>query len=81
MIVSVKLFAAAKEIAGVPELTIELPASCDVSFLKQTMQEQFPALAPLLSRSSFAIDQRYVTDQFPLSADQEIAFIPPVSGG
>jgi len=81
MIVSVKLFAAAKEIAGAPEIYVELPASCDVSSLKRAIQEQFPALAPLLSRSSFAVDQRYVTDQFPLSRDQEIAFIPPVSGG
>ena len=81
MIVSVKLFAAAKEIVGAPELTIELPAISDVSVLRQKMQEQCPALGPLLSRSSFAVDQRYVTDQFVLNAEQEIAFIPPVSGG
>ena len=81
MIVTVKLFAAAKEIVGAAEFTVELPAQCDVSFLKRTMQEQFPALAPLLSRSRFAVDQQYVADQFPLSAAQEIAFIPPVSGG
>jgi molybdopterin synthase catalytic subunit len=42
---------------------------------------RFPALGPLAERALVAVNLEYVGTEFRLSADDEVALIPPVSGG
>lgn len=82
MRLKVKLFAAVRDAVGQEEIEVEVPDECaDVAVLKARLLEAFPELAGLLSHVLFAVDSEYASDQTELTADSEIACIPPVSGG
>jgi molybdopterin converting factor subunit 1 len=81
MRVCVKLFAAARELAGGESLEIDLPDGATVTTLREALMERLPPARELLARSMFAMDCDYAHDQQRLQAGAEIACIPPVSGG
>jgi molybdopterin synthase sulfur carrier subunit len=73
------LFGAAKDIAGVPVL--EKPDHItDVAALKTWLYDVYPSLQQLKSMM-IAVNRTYATDAQPIGAQDEIAVIPPVSGG
>jgi molybdopterin converting factor subunit 1 len=77
----IKLFAAARQLAGQPLVEVELAESATVADLRRAMSQQCPALAELARHVVFAIDTEYATDDAPVPPDGELACIPPVSGG
>lgn len=81
MRVTVKLFAAARDLAGTDQLAVELPKEATIGELREQMCQACPALAPLLAQVIFAVDAAYAADDATVSPDTEIACIPPVSGG
>lgn len=81
MRVTVKLFAVARQLAGSETITVELPPDASVADLRTAIAEQHPALRGILAQLKFAVDQEYAADGKRLSAESEIACIPPVSGG
>jgi molybdopterin synthase sulfur carrier subunit len=82
MIISVKLFAAARQLAGeVEQVELDLPDDANVADLRRELALAVPALAPLLPLAMIAMDTEYVGDDTKLIAGVEIACIPPVSGG
>lgn len=81
MKVVVKLFAGACELVGQPQVEVELSVDSTVGDLREALHAQHAAIAPLLPHALFAIDTDYATDETIISADAEIACIPPVSGG
>ena len=81
MQVTIRLFALAKQKVGRSELTLELPESSTVAHMRQEIARACPELAPLLSSLMIAIDSEYADDQRRVEPGQEIALIPPVSGG
>lgn len=81
MKVRVKLFAVARQRAGVETIEVELPAAPTVAHLRSAIVEQFPPLADVVRHVRFAINSDYVSDSTSLSPTAEIALIPPVSGG
>jgi sulfur-carrier protein len=81
MIVRVRLFARAKDLAGTDSLSLELPPRAAVADLRRLLAEQVPALATLLPRSALAVNEEFARDDLPLTDNAEIALLPPVSGG
>jgi molybdopterin converting factor subunit 1 len=81
MIVTVRLFARAKDLAGSDSVTVELPAGARVADLRKSLEEKIPALAVLLKRSAVAVDSEFAGDEMILSQGARIALLPPVSGG
>ena len=81
MTLTVKLFAAARELAGADALAVELPAAATVADLRAAVRAAAPALAGLLARSAVAVNHDFADDTRPLSPGDEVAVIPPVSGG
>jgi molybdopterin converting factor subunit 1 len=81
MRVNVKLFAILRERAGTSELVIHLRPGATVADAAETLVEKFPDISPLLSRIVFAVNQTYSKRETPLSEGDELALIPPVSGG
>jgi molybdopterin synthase catalytic subunit len=81
MTITVHLFAAARDLVGSPTASVDLPAGATVAVLRATLSTRFPALAPLLARSAVAVNQEYAEDPVVLSPGDELAVIPPVSGG
>ena len=81
MIVTVKLFAAARDAVELSEVRLEIGTDATVRELRTSLAEQYPPLQPILGQSLFAVDAQYVSEGTPLDANSDIACIPPVSGG
>jgi molybdopterin converting factor subunit 1 len=81
MIVTVQLFAGAKDLAGRDSVTVELSAGARVADLRKAVEEKVPALAALLRRSAVAVDDEFAGDEMTLAEGKRIALLPPVSGG
>jgi molybdopterin converting factor subunit 1 len=81
MKLTVKLFAAARELAGRDEIPLELSEGATVSELRAELCSTSPALTALARRSLIAVNEEYAADATPLNAGDTAALIPPVSGG
>jgi molybdopterin converting factor subunit 1 len=81
MNVRVKLFAAAKELAGSDELTVELPANATVAEVRSAVVESHPALDRIMRHAMWAVDAEYASDATIVTERSAVALIPPVSGG
>jgi molybdopterin converting factor subunit 1 len=81
MIVHVRLFARARDLAGSDSLHIDLPEGATVADLRRRLAADYPALAGLLERSALAVESEFAADSLVLSGDAEVALLPPVSGG
>jgi molybdopterin converting factor subunit 1 len=81
MIVRVRLFAAPRELAGTPEVLVDLPEGGTIADLRRVLAEQLPALARVLPQCRFAVDADFAQESALVSDADEIACIPPVSGG
>ena len=81
MQVVVKLFALYRQIVGASQVCLELPDGATVTELCQEMRQLYPNLPPEHYPLVVAVDLVYVDDTFVLHEGQEIALIPPVSGG
>lgn len=77
----VRLFAALKDRLGRSEVSLELPATAQVADLLRAIAAHHPELAPLLPGVRVAVDQAFVGPDHALRAPQEVALLPPVSGG
>jgi molybdopterin synthase catalytic subunit len=79
--IRVRLFAMQRETAGMRELRIEVPLGSTVDDAWNAVVETIPALAPGRSSLRFAVNGAYADDDRPLEDGDEVACIPPVSGG
>lgn len=78
---NVLLFGITREITGQSRIVIPEYAGINtVKALKDWLGQQYPALQSL-SSLAVAVDSEYAQDDDVLTAEQEIALIPPVSGG
>jgi molybdopterin synthase catalytic subunit len=81
MRVRVRLFAIQRELAGTREIALELAGSPTVEDAWTAVVGRFPVLAPGRSSLRFARNGDYADAATALADGDEIAFIPPVSGG
>ncbi|CAN5582117.1 molybdopterin converting factor subunit 1 [soil metagenome] len=81
MTVTVKLFAAAKDLAGVDSLEVNSKSGVTVAVLRRLLAEQMPVLAGLLARSAIAVNHDFAEETVVVNEGDEVAVIPPVSGG
>jgi MoaE-MoaD fusion protein len=82
MTVSVRLFAVLRERAGTNRLELELPDGATVADALAALRAN-PALGGVLARMpvQMAVNRDYAQPHTRLAADDELALIPPVSGG
>ncbi len=81
MTIPVQLFAQARNLAGVPRLDVPLVDGATVAELKVALVRARPALARIEQNLLVAVNGEYATDTVRLSATDEVACFPPVSGG
>lgn len=81
MILTVKLFARARDLAGAETLRMQLEEGATVAALRQALAEQQPTLAGLLGKSAIGVNGDFAAEDRPLTAGDEVAVLPPVSGG
>ena len=81
MRVTVRLFARLREIVGVNELTREIPIDSTVIVVWDELAREFPELVAYQDSISTAVNTEYARMDAALMEGDEIAFLPPVSGG
>jgi molybdopterin converting factor subunit 1 len=81
MQLSVRLFARARDLAGMSEVVVELSPGATVADLRRHLSVDYPALKSLLENSALAVNDEFADDSLSLSPNSEIALLPPVSGG
>jgi len=79
--VRLRLFAMQREQAGAREVALELPDGATVDDAWAALVELHPALAPGGSVVRFAVNADYADTAMVLADGDEVACIPPVSGG
>ncbi len=80
MNINIALFGIAREIVGQSSLTIDTPAGQSAAGLLAELQRTYPDLGGLRSLA-VAVNNEYAADDVVLHERDEIALIPPVSGG
>jgi molybdopterin converting factor subunit 1 len=80
MVVKVLAFGIAKEIMDGTSVDVELPGNTKVHELRLVLEEQYPALKQL-SSYMVALNNEYANGEESINEQDEIAIIPPVSGG
>jgi molybdopterin converting factor subunit 1 len=80
MIVRVRFFASLRERLKASAVERELPPGATVGELVAALHEDFPAMAGS-GRVSIAVNAEYVDPRYRLADGDEVALIPPVSGG
>lgn len=81
MHVTVRLFARLREIAGGADLSLELPAGSTAGDAWAALTARHPELGGYTSSISCAVNEDYSRMSVPLRDGDEVAFLPPVSGG
>jgi molybdopterin converting factor subunit 1 len=81
MTVRILLFAILRDAAGVPGLSVDLPDAATAQFAAASLVDRFPLIQPYLHRIAYAINQQYAPALTALHDGDELALIPPVSGG
>jgi len=79
--IHVRLFAMQRELAGTRALDLELPAGSTIEDAWRGIVARFPALAPGRPAVRFARNGAYAPPETALEDGDEVAMIPPVSGG
>ena len=81
MKVDVKLFGPLAEAAGGPSCSVEVPEGATVADVVRAVRALGRAGGDLLEAATVAVNQRYAGAGDPISEGDEVALIPPVSGG
>jgi molybdopterin converting factor subunit 1 len=81
MRVTVRLFARLRDLVGAGELTRECAEGDDVRAVWAALAAEHPELAPYAGSVSCAVNAEYSRMSARLAEGDEVAFLPPVSGG
>jgi len=79
--VTVRLFARLRDLVGTGELAREAAAGATVRSVWDALVADYPAIAPYAESMSCAVNADYARMTTAVDEGDEIAFLPPVSGG
>lgn len=81
MRVTVKLFARLRDVAGTAEMTRDIESGSTVRTVWRQLSAEFPEFALYERSISTAVNADYARMDQALVEGDEVAFLPPVSGG
>ena len=81
MRVTVKLFARLRDLAGAGELVREVQPPATVQTVWKSLTAEMPALSQYENTMSVAVNAEYAKMAATVHDGDEVAFLPPVSGG
>jgi MoaE-MoaD fusion protein len=79
--IRVRLFASFREAAGSGTLSWDAPEHSTVADVVAALRDAYPGLGPAAEKALLAVNQEYVGGDLKLRDGDELALIPPVSGG
>jgi molybdopterin synthase catalytic subunit len=81
MSVRVLFFGHWRDRAGTGELSLELPDGSRVADAAKALEMSNPALAGVLEKVRVAVGEEFAMPETVLKNGDELAFLPPMSGG
>ena len=81
MKISVRLFAGLHDLVGQRDVILELQDGATVNQLYEQLSREYPVVTPYLPTLVCAVDEEYVPPEHELREGDDVALIPPVSGG
>jgi molybdopterin converting factor small subunit len=81
MMVRVRLFAVAREIAGADIVEVEITEGATAGDVARMLAKKLPALEQVIGHSIMALDGEPAGADTRVPENAEVALIPPVSGG
>jgi molybdopterin converting factor subunit 1 len=83
MKILIKFFASVREAAGMTEYSLHLDDVSEVSSseILEKLLTIFPDLSGYTANISMAINKKYISEIVPIIDGDEVALIPPISGG
>ena len=79
--VRVRLFARFRDLAGTDVIELSVPHDATVGDVRRALASRNLGAEALLARSRIAVNGELAGDSRPVRIADEIALIPPVSGG
>jgi molybdopterin converting factor subunit 1 len=80
MVVKLLAFGIVRDVVGGSTSGVEVPNTCTVGNLTEILIELYPALSSL-SSFTIAVNGEYALPDTLIKSGDEVAIIPPVSGG
>jgi molybdopterin converting factor subunit 1 len=77
----VRLFARLRELTGAGELTRDLPDGSTAQDVWNALAQEYPPLAEYTKAIAVAVNEDYSRLTATVKDGDEVAFLPPVSGG
>ena len=77
----VRLFARLSELAGTREVEVEVGEGLSAEDVLHVLCTRYPSLSRLAASVRFAVNGEYAEPGHPVGEGDEVAVIPPVSGG
>jgi len=81
MQVRVLFFGSLRDMAGKTQAAVRLPEGATLKDLLAHFQEELPRLGDLLPSIALSVNQEYARNETLLHDQDEVALLPPVSGG
>ncbi len=81
MKINILLFANLKEIANQSSLQLDVPETTIVADIIDIVKKEIPNLVPYFESIMIAVNMTYVENSYKLNNNDEVALIPPASGG
>jgi Molybdopterin converting factor, small subunit len=79
--IKVRLFAVLREVVGEREITITVPSGITVSYLNNVILMKYPQLKSFSNKFVTSVNCKVTTGDTVITSSDEIALLPPVSGG
>lgn len=79
--IKVKLFAILRERVGESEITITVPSGITVNHLNSEILKKYPRLKSFSNKFVTSVNCKVTTGDTVITSKDEVALLPPVSGG
>ena len=79
--IKVKLFAILRERVGESEITVTVPSGITVNHLNNEILKKYPQLKSFSNKFVTSVNCEVTTGDTVITSRDEIALLPPVSGG
>ncbi len=81
MNISIRAFASYREAIGAQRLSVDVPEGSTAAQVWDGLLARYPRLVDLPRPAAFAVNDEYISGEATLRDSDELALIPPVSGG